>query len=46
MRALITSVIEVVGLAMVATAVGFQFGLWYGLGVGGAAMVTVGVTSS
>lgn len=46
MRALITSALEVAGLALVATAVGFQFGLWYGLGVGGCALVTVGVTSS
>lgn len=45
MRALITSVIEAAGMALISVSAGFQFGLWYGLGVGGVALVAVGVTN-
>jgi len=46
MRSLITTIIESVGLAMLSVAVGFQFGLWFGIGTGGLALVGVGVANS
>lgn len=46
MRALVTTVVEVVGAALVGVAVGFQFGLWPGLMVLGAAFVLFGALSA